>query len=86
MITRKEWGEFQSSGLLWFVNRTLHLFGWAIVFEYDNRPGNEDVLSAVYPARCKFRGFDDKTETAGFQNLTKYFGANSKELLKETLD
>ena len=54
MVTRKDWEEFRSSGLLWFINRTLHLFGWAIVFDYDDKTKE---LKEVYPARCKFRGF-----------------------------
>ena len=82
MVSKKSWMEFRSSGLLWFVNRTLHIFGWSIVMEYDN----EGVLSTVYPARVKFRGFDEKTETEGFQNLTRYFGRKATVLLKETLD
>lgn len=28
MIKRKSWEKFRESGLLWFVNRSLHLFGW----------------------------------------------------------
>jgi len=29
MLTRKTGKEFRESGLLWFINSTLHLFGWA---------------------------------------------------------
>lgn len=30
-INRKTWEEFRESGMLWWVNRMLHLLGWAIV-------------------------------------------------------
>jgi hypothetical protein len=32
-MTKKEWSEFRSTGLLLFINQILHVFGWAIVFE-----------------------------------------------------
>ena len=79
MIKKKEWKEFQTSGLLWWTNRTLHLFGWAIVFVV-----NEDgTIADVYPARVKFRGFIQETESNGFESLTKYMSDNAKDLLKE---
>ena len=36
MLTKKSWNEFREVGLLWFVNRILHLFGWAICVDYDD--------------------------------------------------
>jgi len=82
MVTKKSWEEFRKIGLLWFVNRLLHLFGWAIVFEYTNPKGK---LKSVYPARVKFRGFDNKCETDGFINVTDYLSKNIRELKKESL-
>ena len=55
MIDKKTWDEFRSTGLLLFVNTMLHIFGWAIVVKYDD----DDSITA-YPARVKFRGFDEK--------------------------
>lgn len=78
MIKKKTWKEFMDCGLLWWVNRTLHLFGWAIVFETD-----DDKIIQVYPARVKFRGFDEKTEADGFTKLTKHLKKTIKELNKE---
>lgn len=82
MIDRRDWEEFRNTGLLWWVNRSLHLFGWALVFDYDEVM----KLRTVYPARCKFRGFDDITEAEGFVKLTGYLAETMPELLKEVVD
>lgn len=79
MIERKTWEEFREHKLLWFVNRTLHLFGWCICYNYNK----DGTLNEVYPARSKFRGFDEKSDTAGFIGLTKYIKDNSEVLLQE---
>ena len=80
MVDTKTWDEFRNSGLLWFINTILHTFGWAIVFEIEN----EKVIN-VYPARVKFRGFDEKSNTEGYIKISAYLDENSKELLKEAL-
>lgn len=77
MIKRKSWEKFRESGLLWFVNRSLHLFGWAIVVEVDFR----NRITGAYPARTKFRGFSTKLEEDGFKKLTKHMKDNVKNLL-----
>ena len=46
-MEEKTWKEFRESGLLWFVNTILHLFGWAIVV-YKN--DNGDIVN-VSPAK-----------------------------------
>lgn len=69
MIERRGWKEFQEAGLLWWVNRVLHLFGWAIVLEQNDDTG--EILDA-YPARCRFRGFGEVQESQGFARLTRY--------------
>lgn len=78
MIDRKSGKEFRKSGLLWFANSILHMFGWAIVWNPDN--------DEIYPARVKYRGFDEKNNTQGYINVTKYLQKNINELLKEAQD
>lgn len=75
-ISRSTWEEFVDSGLLWFINRTLHLFGWAIVVEADE----QSKITEVYPARCKFRGFSEEIEEEGFVNLTRHLKKNISSL------
>ena len=82
MIDKRTWKEFRDTKLLWWVNRTLHLFGWAIVFATDE----DDKLVDVFPARVKFRGFDQEIETDGFKGLSIYLLNNIKELEKETYE
>ena len=31
MIKKKTWEEFRKTGLLWFVNVIIHVFGWAML-------------------------------------------------------
>lgn len=80
MVEKKTWQEFRESGMLWFANRILHMFGWAIVFEFD-----KNELTEVYPARVKFRGFDHKVEESGFIKVTRFMKENIEKLLEETL-
>ena len=61
------WQEFKDSGLLWWINTMLHIFGMAIVYEIT-----DDEITKVYPARVKFRGFSEKINTEGFQKISRY--------------
>ena len=81
MIERKTWEEFRAAQLLWWTNRMLHLFGWAIVFDVaeDGR-----TVTDVYPARVRFRGFDSQSEAEGFTGLTSHLCQNADRLLEES--
>jgi len=80
-LTKKSWHQFRSTGLLWFINSILHVFGWAICIDYkDVKKG---TIKEVYPARCKFRGFDDLSINMGYKNVTKYLKKNINQLEKE---
>ena len=83
MLERKTWEEFRAAGLLWWVNRILHLFGWAITCDVDLETNK---VNEVYPARCRFRGFSEDSETEGFQNLTKHIVENAERLELDTRD
>ena len=80
MIERRSWQEFREAGLLWWVNRALHLFGWAIVVELND---DGETVRDIYPAHCKFRGFDAKSDGQGFVRLTKHIIANADRIAKE---
>lgn len=79
MVTRKCWEEFRKTGLLWFINSILHIFGWAIVVKQDN-----NIIVDVYPARVKYRGFSEKTNTEGYQKVSKYLQENIDDLVKDS--
>jgi len=79
MIQEKAWNEFQNAGLLLFINQILHIFGWAIVFQVND----DNVIEKVYPARVKFRGFDNDSVSKAYLKLSTYMNENSEELLKE---
>jgi len=82
MVNKKSWNEFRESGLFWWTNMVLHTFGWAIVLEIEE----DGSVSDCYPARVKFRGFDEKNNTDGYVKVTKYLENNIEELKKETLE
>ena len=77
---RKSWDEFREAGLLWWINRILHTFGWAIVFEV----GKDNAVVEIYPARVQYRGFGRESEEAGFTKVTKFMHDNAKDLLDES--
>lgn len=78
-IEEKTWGEFRESGLCWFINTILHMFGWALVFEIE-----DGMPIRCYPARVVFRGFDDDTSTEGYKKVTNFLKKNIDDLKKET--
>lgn len=78
-LQEKNWSEFRRSGLLWFVNSILHLFGWAIVFEIDNGD-----VKRVIPARVDYRGFTEEDNTEGYRKVSKYLQENIGALVEET--
>lgn len=78
MVYKKEWSEFKNTGLLLIINQILHIFGWSLVFEIEN-----DEIKNVYPARVKFRGFDNSSTDKAYKQLSKYMLENAKELNDE---
>jgi len=80
MLDKKSWKEFKSTKLLWWVNRSLHLFGWCIVIELD---ANHNIID-VYPARTNYRGFNYEDEENGFKGLSMYLKNNINDLEQET--
>lgn len=78
MVTRKTWQEFRDTGLLLLVNQFLHIFGWAIVVEVDG-----DKIVASYPARVRFRGFDNQSCSNAYKKVSKYMSENAAELEAE---
>ena len=79
MVKKKSWDEFRSTGLLWFINQALHVFGWAIVCSYDDN-GN---LIGAYPARVKYRGFSIESQEQGYYKISKYMKECNEELYNE---
>lgn len=72
LVEKRTWEEFKDTKLLWWVNRSLHLFGWAIILEVDN---NKEIINA-FPAKVSFRGFSEDIEASNFVTLTNYLKEN----------
>ena len=79
MVLKKEWTQFRKAGLLWWVNRMLHLFGWVMVVEVDDH----NKITNAYPAKTKFRGFAPDCEERGFKAVTNYLSKNVTKLKKD---
>lgn len=79
MVNRKSWEEFRNTGLMLIINQILHVFGWAIVVVVKN-----DKVIRAYPARVKFRGFDEESTDAGYKKVSEYLKNESEQLYKET--
>jgi len=80
MVTKKGWQEFRDTGLVVIVNQILHVFGWAIVFEIDPV---DDMITAIYPARVKFRGFPENSTSIAYKKVSKYLKENAEKLNNE---
>lgn len=80
MVTKYSWEEFRENGLLLFVNQILHIFGWAICFNF-NQDGN---LQEVYPARVRYRGFSAIAVSQAYTKLSKFMKDNADDLYIES--
>lgn len=78
-MIEKTWKDFRESGLFWWMNMILHTFGWALVIDVNE---NSEIVRA-YPARVKFRGFDEKSNTEGYIKVSEYMKENVEQLAKE---
>ncbi len=81
MIEKKTWKEFRETGLLLVINQILHIFGWAIIFDFADKEAK--ILREVYPARVKFRGFQEKLQDESYLKVAEYMKENADILLKE---
>ena len=79
MVEEMNMDDFRNSGLLWFINQQLHVFGVALVVDVDD----EGKSIRMYPGRCKFRGFSEESNTRGYTRLSKYMVEHAEELLKD---
>ena len=79
MVSARTWDDFRESGLLWWINTILHTFGWAIVCTVDD----DNKATSAFPARVRFRGFDDKSTQAGYCKVSAYMVKNAETLLRE---
>ncbi len=64
----ESWETFRQTGMLWMVNRTLHIFGWSIVVEYDD---NDKPLRA-YPAQTEWKGFPRNVDDANYDRIDNW--------------
>jgi len=77
-VAEEQWDEFRKTGLMWWINRQLHLFGWSLVVEVD--PNDPKKTLRAFPARTQFRGFIPEAEERGFKALTAYLESSIDEL------
>lgn len=78
MVDKKTWDEFRNTGLVLVINQVLHIFGWAITFDVE-----DGKVIDCYPARVKFRGFDEKSVGEQYIKVSEYMKENAEVLLEE---
>ena len=76
------WNEFREAGMLWWINRILHVFGWAIVCQVEE----DGTTSCVCPVRVDFRGFSRGDEVEGHKLVSHWMAQHSAELEREAAD
>lgn len=81
MVEPRSWDNFRESGMLFFINTLLHFVGWSIVVELE-----EGKVVKAYPARVKFRGFDDESQTKGHRMVARWLAIHGATLLREAKD
>jgi len=82
MVNESEWEEFRKTGLLVLINGILHAFGWAICVKVDK----DGIATEAFPARVKFRGFDNNVTDESYIRIGKYLKDNADELYNETIE
>jgi len=75
--------DFVGTGMLWFVNRILHAFGFQLSYDADPTTG---ALSDFYVCRTIYRGFGDAIEDEGYQNVAEYLSTTAPSLFSEIQD
>lgn len=81
MVTKRTWDEFRETGLLLIINQILHIFGWSIVMELDE----EENVQKTYPARVKFRGFDNNSVDKAYKKITQYMKNNITSIYDDAM-
>ncbi|MBR4792668.1 MAG: hypothetical protein IK038_03280 [Bacteroidaceae bacterium] len=76
-LTPISWDAFRNTGLLAFVNGFLHIFGMTIA--HDRNTG------IAFPARTKWRGFNNEAWTKAYRKLSDYMVGTAK-ILKDEAD
>lgn len=72
MIEKISWEEFRETGLLWWINMQLHLFGISIIFDIEETKNTEFKVNDVYPAKVDYKGFSEKLNDEGYKRLSQY--------------
>lgn len=80
VVTRKTWDDFRNNGLLFYINVILHFIGWAIVVEVDT---DTKLVTNCYPARVKYRGFDEQSQTEEHIKVADYLARNAPNFPEE---
>lgn len=76
----KTWQEFRDSGMFFFINQILHVLGWVMVVQTDSKTGE---ITKAFPARTKFRGFDEKSQDEEHTKIANYLADNAPNFPEE---
>ena len=80
MVQEVSLEEFRNTGLPAFINQILHIFGYSIIFDIDEKTKE---ATSMKPARVKFRGMSEDVVTRNYCKLASYLKDNADELYNE---
>ena len=72
--------EFTESGLVLLVNQFLHIFGFCLSYDLDEKTG---ITSNLHICRTKFRGFSEASAMKAYKKISNYMLKNADTLKKE---
>ena len=73
---------YNNTGLLYFVNTFLHIFGWVLVYNTWNGKG-EKFDSFFTIKKTHWRGFDPGISDESYRKVTHYMAKESGNLVKD---
>jgi hypothetical protein len=73
---RRSWEEFRETGLLYFINSFLHIFGWEITAYIDG----EGKTVECCPTQTDFREINIDSAKLSYKKLARYMKDHSHKL------
>ena len=61
----ESWEKFRDTGLFHFVNEFLHMFGWCICLNIDDK----GKITSAFPQKCSYTGFSEESNEKSYKKV-----------------